>query len=48
VPGARKAAAVRSALLGSIDASCPASIVRLHPNARLYIDRDSGRTLEMK
>lgn len=48
VPGSRKAAAVRSALLGSIDASCPASILRLHANARLYIDRDSGGPLEMK
>ena len=48
VPGVRKAAAVRSALLGPIDASCPASVLRLHTNARLYVDCDSAGTLEIK
>lgn len=47
VPGARKAAAVRSALTGSINASCPASVLRLHGNARMYVDRESGGGLEM-
>jgi glucosamine-6-phosphate deaminase len=47
VPGARKAAAVRSALVGSINASCPASVLRLHENARMYVDRESGSGLEL-
>jgi glucosamine-6-phosphate deaminase len=42
VPGARKAAAVRAMLEGPIGASCPASILRLHPNATLYLDPASA------
>jgi glucosamine-6-phosphate deaminase len=42
VPDARKAAAVRKALTGPIDTSCPASILRTHPNATLYLDQDSA------
>ena len=38
VPGERKAAAVRDALLGPIRTSCPASILRTHPRAVLHID----------
>jgi glucosamine-6-phosphate deaminase len=38
VPGPRKAAAVRAALLGPIATACPASILRLHPSATLYLD----------
>ena len=38
VPGARKAQAVRAALLGPIATSCPASVLRTHPRAVLYLD----------
>jgi glucosamine-6-phosphate deaminase len=45
VPGARKAAAVRSMLTGPISPDCPASILRTHPNASLYLDHDSAAAL---
>lgn len=38
VPDARKAEAVRNAFEGSISTSCPASIVRTHPNGSVYLD----------
>ncbi len=43
VPGARKADAVLNALRGPIAESCPASALRRHPNARLYLDREAAR-----
>ena len=45
VPDARKARAVRNALEGPISTACPASIVRRHPNATMYLDRDSAALL---
>jgi glucosamine-6-phosphate deaminase len=42
VPGPRKAAAVLRSLFGPIDESCPASILRAHPNATLYLDCESA------
>jgi glucosamine-6-phosphate deaminase len=42
VPGPTKARAIRDTLRGPIATSCPASILRRHPNARLAIDRDSA------
>lgn len=42
VPGARKAAAVAAATQGPIATSCPASILRTHPCATLYLDNDSS------
>ncbi len=44
VPGPRKAEAVAATLHGPIDVSCPASILRRHPEARLFLDRDSARS----
>lgn len=41
VPGAGKRAAVERTLRGRVDPSCPASILRRHRRARLYLDRDS-------
>ncbi len=38
VPGGRKAQAVRDAMLGPIATSCPASVLRTHPRAVLYLD----------
>ena len=43
VPGTRKANAVLGALRGPIQESCPASALRKHPGAILYLDRDSAR-----
>jgi glucosamine-6-phosphate deaminase len=42
VPDARKAEAVHRALTGPIATSCPASILRTHSNATLYLDKDSA------
>jgi glucosamine-6-phosphate deaminase len=45
VPGSRKARAIRTTLQAPISTDCPASILRLHPNATLYLDRDSAAEL---
>ncbi len=45
VPTARKARAVHSALFGPVTTACPASILRRHPSAALYLDRDSAAQL---
>ena len=42
VPEARKAKAVQAALEGPISTACPASLIRNHPNATLYLDNDSA------
>ena len=38
VPGPRKADAVRATMQGPVTTACPASILRLHSDATLYID----------
>jgi glucosamine-6-phosphate deaminase len=43
VPGPRKAEAVLNTLKGPYAESCPASALRRHPGARLYLDRESAR-----
>ena len=45
VPGAQKANAVESALKGPISEKCPASILRLHRECRIFLDADSGKGL---
>jgi glucosamine-6-phosphate deaminase len=45
VPERRKALAVKSTLEGPIELACPASILRLHPHATLYLDTDSASLL---
>ena len=45
VPEARKAAAVRAALEGPLTTACPASLVRRHPRAYLYLDAESAALL---
>ena len=45
VPEARKAAAVRNALEGPISTACPASLVRRHPRASVYLDTESAGLL---
>jgi glucosamine-6-phosphate deaminase len=45
VPAATKAQAVRDTIKGPIATSCPASILRLYANAKLYLDPDSASLL---
>lgn len=45
VPGPQKAEAVRNALEGPISTACPASLMRTHPNATLYLDVPSASLL---
>ena len=45
VPAKTKAWAVNETLTGSIDEHCPASILRTHKNATLYLDPDSSSLL---
>lgn len=42
VPGIRKAKAVYDTLHGEISTKCPASILRKHNNAVIYLDKDSS------
>ncbi|HZQ10017.1 MAG TPA: glucosamine-6-phosphate deaminase [Anaerolineae bacterium] len=39
VPGPTKTAAVKATLLGPITEECPATVLRMHPGATLYLDR---------
>jgi len=43
VPGPRKANAVLTTLRGPIGEACPATALRRHPGARLYLDREAAR-----
>jgi glucosamine-6-phosphate deaminase len=43
VPGPRKANAVLTTLQGPISEACPATALRRHSGARLYLDRESAR-----
>lgn len=45
VPGKLKAPAVHAMLRGPVSTACPASILREHPDATLYLDRDSASLL---
>lgn len=45
VPGERKAPAVRAMLKGPVSTACPASILRRHNHAALYLDNDSASAL---
>ena len=46
VPGKTKTEAVKETIEGKIGTHCPATILRRHDAAILYIDKDSGATLE--
>ena len=46
VPDARKAAAVKACLEGPLSPMSPASILRVHPNTFIFLDRDSAKMLE--
>lgn len=43
VPAESKANAVYRTLNGDIDESCPATVLRRHPNAKLYLDLNSAK-----
>ncbi len=45
VPAATKAEAVRRTLTEEISEKCPATVMRRHPHAVMYCDRDSGQKL---
>lgn len=45
VPDARKAEAVKNALEGPISETCPASLVRRHPNSYVFLDSESASLL---
>ena len=45
VPDQRKAAAVKACCEGEISPMAPASILRRHPNATLYLDKHSASLL---
>lgn len=45
VPGPRKAEIVRRTLTDALTTDCPATILRTHPNATLYLDEDSAAEL---
>lgn len=46
VPGSTKAKAVYDMLNGPIGVECPASSLRLHPDATLYLDTDAAALLK--
>ena len=45
VPGPTKCKAVRATLKGPVSEACPASVMRTHANAHLYLDKDSAALL---
>jgi len=45
VPGAAKAEAVKAALSGPVTTACPASVLRRHFRANLYLDHDAASLL---
>ena len=47
VPGSRKAAIVRRVLEEPISTDCPATILRTHPDATIYLDRESAAELSI-
>lgn len=44
-PGRHKAEAVMKTLQGSVSTTCPASILRIHPKASLYLDENAAERL---
>lgn len=46
VPGTRKARIVRRTLEDPIGTNCPATILRTHPDATLYLDKESAAEVE--
>ena len=42
VSGARKAEAIQAALHGPVSEACPASVLRTHPRAVMFLDQESA------
>ena len=47
VPGKTKTEAVKETIEGQIGTHCPATILRRHKAAILYLDQDSAATVEV-
>jgi glucosamine-6-phosphate deaminase len=47
VPGSRKAEIVRRTLEEPISTACPATLLRTHPDATMYLDRDSAAEIDL-
>lgn len=45
VPTERKAEAVYNTLFGPISESCPASVLRMHPDATLFLDKEAAKLI---
>jgi glucosamine-6-phosphate deaminase len=45
VPGPKKAQAIKACFDGPVNPMAPSSILRTHPNATIYLDRDSAALL---
>jgi glucosamine-6-phosphate deaminase len=48
VPGIRKAQAVKACVEDTISPMLPASILRTHPNATVYLDKNSASLLSSR
>jgi len=48
VPGPAKREAIKNTIEGPVSTTCPASILQRHPDAHLFIDRDSASLLSRK
>ncbi len=48
VPGIRKSDAVRDSIYGEISTQCPASILRTHKNAKMFLDFDAANKINYK
>ena len=48
VPGPAKRNAIKSTIEGPVATTCPASILRQHSDAHLFIDRDSASLLSQR
>jgi glucosamine-6-phosphate deaminase len=46
VPGPRKARVIRRVLEDPISTECPATILRTHPGATVYLDQESAAELD--
>lgn len=46
VPDQRKAYAIKSALFNEISTNCPASILRTHPNTKLFLDTSAASEIK--
>jgi glucosamine-6-phosphate deaminase len=46
VPGPQKAAAIAAMLDGPVSTACPASVLRGHPDARMFVDEAAASGVE--